>query len=124
MHEDLSLKTPIPVSSRIPSLDVLRGIAVLGGLFISIWIFGGFTNNQQIGLLLKSKGFDYRLFGTVVLDADRRNPQLAARLATAFRSWRSLEKVRREQARRVLEEIKAQGELSTDLRDIVERTLA
>ncbi len=54
-------------SPRIPSLDVIRGIGVLGALFISIWIFGGLTNNQQTGLLLKSKGFDYRLFGTVDL---------------------------------------------------------
>lgn len=52
-------------SQRIPSLDVLRGIGVLGILFISIWLFGGFSINQQNGLLLKSKGFDYRLFGTV-----------------------------------------------------------
>src|SRR5262245_25942193 len=55
---------PMP---RIQSLDVLRGIAVLAGLFVSIWIFGGFSNNQQNGLLIKSKGFDYRLFGTVNL---------------------------------------------------------
>ena len=56
---------PTLLSPRIPSLDILRGIAVLGALFISIWIFGGFSANQQNGLLIKSKGFDYRLFGTV-----------------------------------------------------------
>jgi uncharacterized protein len=78
LHDDVSLKTPVPISSRIPSLDVLRGIAVLGGLFISIWIFGGFTNNQQIGLLLKSKGFDYRLFGTVDLLLDGKMRALIA----------------------------------------------
>jgi len=52
---------------RIPSLDVLRGIAVLAALFVSVWVFGGFSENQQTGLLLTSKGFDYRLFGTVDL---------------------------------------------------------
>lgn len=57
---------PLP-NSRLVSLDVLRGVAVLGALFISVWIFGGFSNNQQNGLLLKSKGYDYRLFGTVDL---------------------------------------------------------
>ena len=57
--------TPTLLSPRIPSLDILRGIAVLGAQFISIWIFGGFSANQQNGLLIKSKGFDYRLFGTV-----------------------------------------------------------
>src|SRR4026209_2576224 len=55
------------LSPRIASLDVIRGAGILGALFVSIWIFGGFTINQQNGLLLKSKGFDYRLFGTVDL---------------------------------------------------------
>ena len=54
-------------SSRIASLDVIRGIAILGALFVSIWIFGGFSNNQQTGLLLRSKGLNYRLFGAVDL---------------------------------------------------------
>lgn len=54
-------------SSRIASLDVIRGIAILGALFVSIWIFGGFSHNQQTGLLLRSKGINYRLFGAVDL---------------------------------------------------------
>lgn len=57
----------IAYSPRIASLDVLRGIAVLGALFVSVWILGGFSENQQMGLLLKSKGFEHRLFGTVNL---------------------------------------------------------
>lgn len=61
----ISIENPLSPLPRISSLDVLRGIAVLGALFVSIWIFGGFSTNQQNGLLLKSKGFDYRLFGTV-----------------------------------------------------------
>jgi uncharacterized protein len=60
----ISTENPASLSLRIPSLDVLRGIAVLAGLLISIWIFGGFSTNEQNGLLLKSKGFNYRLFGT------------------------------------------------------------
>jgi uncharacterized protein len=55
------------LSPRIQSLDVIRGIGILGALFVSIWIFGGFTENQQTGLLLRSKGTDYRLFGTINL---------------------------------------------------------
>jgi len=54
-------------SPRIASLDVIRGAGILGALFVSIWVFGGFTTNAQNGLLLKSKGFDYRLFGTMDL---------------------------------------------------------
>ncbi|HVF80933.1 MAG TPA: hypothetical protein VM884_03325, partial [Flavisolibacter sp.] len=56
---------PTAFTPRIQSLDVLRGIAVLFALFISIWAFGGFSRNDQNGLLLASKGFGYRLFGAV-----------------------------------------------------------
>ena len=54
-------------TTRIQLLDVLRGVGILGALFVSIWIFGGFSTNDQNGLLLKSKGWDYRLFGSVSL---------------------------------------------------------
>jgi uncharacterized protein len=62
----LSGSLPVP-SLRLASLDVIRGIAILGALFVSIWIFGGFTANEQTGLLQRSKGLNYRLFGTVDL---------------------------------------------------------
>jgi len=66
ISESSSHPSPL-LSQRIPSLDVLRGIAILGALFVSVWIFGGFSANQQTGLLLKSKGLNYRLFGSVDL---------------------------------------------------------
>ena len=52
---------------RIHSLDVLRGIAVLGALLASIWIFGGFSRNMQTNLLLHPSGGNYRLFATISL---------------------------------------------------------
>jgi len=48
--------------NRIFSLDVLRGIALLGILLISIWEFGGFSNNEQIRLRLLQKGNNYNLY--------------------------------------------------------------
>ncbi|WP_292609608.1 aminopeptidase N C-terminal domain-containing protein, partial [Mesorhizobium sp.] len=51
-------------------------------------------------------------------------PQLAARLATALRSWRSLEPARQGKAREALLLIANTENLSADLRDIIERTLA
>jgi aminopeptidase N len=59
-----------------------------------------------------------------VLAVEKRNPQVAARLATALRSWRSLESVRQEKAREALLRLAGAEGLSADLRDIVERTLA
>ncbi|HEV7414748.1 MAG TPA: DUF3458 domain-containing protein, partial [Tianweitania sediminis] len=68
-------------------------------------------------------GSGYALFCDAVLAVEQRNPQVAARIATAFRSWRSLEPVRREKARQALVAISQVPNLSSDLRDIVERTL-
>ena len=62
-----TIHPPDTSSQRIQSLDILRGIAVLAALFISIWFFGGFSANQQNGLLLQSRGGNYRLWGTVDL---------------------------------------------------------
>src|SRR5215204_663470 len=68
----------IEFTPRIQSLDVLRGIAVLFALFISIWFFGGFSQNMQNGLLLSSKGLNYRLFGTIDLLFDGKMRALIA----------------------------------------------
>ena len=74
---DLSFK-PDSISNRIQSLDVLRGIAVLGALIVSIWVFGGFSSQQQNQLLLQSKGWNYRLFGAIELLFDGKMRALIA----------------------------------------------
>lgn len=58
---------PVSFSNRIQSLDVLRGIAVLCALFVSIWMFGGFSNQQQNQLILESKGWNYRMLAAINL---------------------------------------------------------
>ncbi|OQM73589.1 aminopeptidase N [Manganibacter manganicus] len=86
-------------------------------------LIGTFANANQTGFN-RADGEGYRLFADIVTRTDRNNPQLAARLATALRSWRSLEPGRQMKAREALVSIANAGNLSTDLRDIVERTLA
>jgi len=86
-------------------------------------LVGTFANANQTGFH-RADGEGYRFFAEMVLEAERRNPQLAARLATAMRSWRSLEAGRRDKARATLLSISGTEGLSTDLRDIVERMLA
>ncbi len=68
-------------------------------------------------------GQGYRLVGEVVLELDRRNPQVAARLLSAFKTWRVLEPVRRKKAQAELRRIADQDGLSRDVSDIVERSL-
>jgi aminopeptidase N len=69
-------------------------------------------------------GEGYRFVADAVIDLDARNPQVAARMMTAFRSWRALEPQRREKAEAELRRVAAHAPLSNDVRDIVERSLA
>ncbi len=68
------------------------------------------------------KGFDF--VADFVLALDPKNPQVAARLMGAFRSWRALEVKRRVKAEVALRRVAAAPALSPDLNDIVARTLA
>jgi aminopeptidase N len=86
-------------------------------------LIGTLANASQTGFH-RADGEGYRFLADTIVDIDRRNPQLAARLATAFRSWRSLEPRRQARAREALLSMRAAGKLSADLGDIVERTLA
>jgi aminopeptidase N len=86
-------------------------------------LIGTFSTMNQTGFH-RADGAGYRLFVDNVLAIEKRNPQLAARLATALRSWRSLEPARQQAAREALTALAAPKDLSSDLRDIVERTLA
>jgi aminopeptidase N len=67
-------------------------------------------------------GFDF--VADFVLALDPKNPQVAARLMGAFRSWRALEAKRRGRAESTLRRIAATPSLSRDVQDIVARTLA
>jgi len=68
-----------------------------------------------------ARGYDF--VAETVLALDPKNPQVAARMTTAFRSWRALEPVRRGRAEAALRRIAAAPTLSRDLRDITARSL-
>jgi aminopeptidase N len=72
----------------------------------------------------RSDGASYNFVADFVLDLDPKNPQVAARLMSAFRSWRTLEAQRRGHAEAVLRRVAAKPALSRDVHDIVARTLA
>jgi aminopeptidase N len=68
-------------------------------------------------------GQGYDFIANTVLALDRKNPQVAARLATAFRSWRTMDAPRRAKAEAALNRIKSAAGLSRDVADIVQRAL-
>jgi aminopeptidase N len=69
-------------------------------------------------------GSGYDFVASVVLSLDCRNPQVAARILGSFRSWQTLEAGRRLLGQAALRRIAATENLSADVRDIVERSLA
>jgi aminopeptidase N len=85
-------------------------------------LIGGFAASNPTGFN-RPDGLGYLFVADRILELDRRNPQVAARLMTAFRSWRTLEPVRRAKARDAMESVARQRRLSRDLRDIVDRSL-
>jgi aminopeptidase N len=72
----------------------------------------------------RADGAGHAFVADIVLELDPKNPQVAARLLTAFRAWRTLEPARRENAQAALSRIAAVTTLSRDVSDIVGRTLA
>ncbi len=68
-------------------------------------------------------GSGYDLLVETVMAVDPKNPQVAARLLAAFRSWRSLESGRRGLAEAALQRVAAVKDLSADVRDIAQRSL-
>ncbi len=68
-------------------------------------------------------GEGYEFVAGKVLEIDEFNPQVASRILTSFRSWRSLEAGRRKLARRALNRIAKSKTLSRDVHEIVTRML-
>ena len=68
-------------------------------------------------------GSGYELVGETVLEIDRFNPQIAARLCGAFKSWQMLETKRKNKAKKQLEHIASDKKLSRDTYEIVNKTL-
>jgi len=85
-----------------------------------VWSFA-FANQTQFN---RADGAGFAFVADHVLALDAMNPQVASRLMATFKSWRALEPVRRARAEAELRRVAAAPSLSTDVHDIVERSLA
>jgi aminopeptidase N len=86
-------------------------------------LIGAFSNaNLTRFHALDGSGYD--LLTRIVLELDPKNPQLAARLLSALRSWRTLEPRRRALVEAKLRHIIDQEGLSPDTKDIATRALS
>ncbi|WP_075217500.1 aminopeptidase N [Mongoliimonas terrestris] len=86
-------------------------------------LVGSFANLNPTQFA-RPDGAGFGFVADTVILLDEKNPQVAARIVTSFRSWRSYEPRRRALAEAALHRIAAKPGLSRDVGDIVERTLA
>ncbi|HEX9572304.1 MAG TPA: aminopeptidase N C-terminal domain-containing protein, partial [Burkholderiales bacterium] len=80
-----------------------------------------FANQKEFN---RPDGAGYDFIADTVLKLDPKNPQLAARLLSALKSWRVLEAGRRALAQAALRRVAGEPSLSRDSSDIVQRALA
>ena len=85
-------------------------------------LLGAFVRNNPSGFH-RVDGAGYRLLADRLVALDALNPQVAARLATAFNGWQRLEPRRREAARVVVVELAAHRGLSRNLAEIIDSVL-
>lgn len=86
-------------------------------------LIGAFATGNPVAFN-RPDGHGYELLTGAIGRIDAKNPQVAARLMTAMRSWRNLECGRRGRARAAIAALGRNRHLSGDLKDIVDRTLA
>jgi aminopeptidase N len=85
-------------------------------------LVGSFASGNQLNFN-REDGAGYGFVVDKVLEIDKFNPQIAARLLGAFRSFRTLEPKRRKLAKAALTTVASRPGLSRDVHEIVTRTL-
>jgi aminopeptidase N len=121
----LALQAAIPergTLDRVRALTAHRAFSMANPNRVRALI-GSFAqaNHTQFN---RADGAGYDFVADILIALDPKNPQVAARLMGAFRSWRALEPERRGRAEATLRRVAAKGSLSRDVTDIVARTLA
>ncbi|WP_342358507.1 aminopeptidase N [Terrarubrum flagellatum] len=128
--EPLVLDKWMALQATIPERETLARVRRL----MAHPVFSLSTPNRVYALIMsfaqgnprefhRPDGEGHRFIADLILELDARNPQVASRLATSFRTWKSLESGRRGSARTQLERLAGAGALSRDVADIVTRTL-
>jgi aminopeptidase N len=86
-------------------------------------LVGSFASGNPVQFA-RPDGAGFRFVAEFVADVDKRNPQVASRVLTAFRTFRTYESGRRAAAEAALRDLAEAGGLSRNVADILERTLS
>jgi aminopeptidase N len=120
----LMVQATAPVSGaleRVTALTLHSAFSITNPNRVRALITTFATGNQT--QFNRADGAGFAFVAEKVLTLDRINPQVAARLLSAFRSWRSLEPRRRAYAEAELKRVAATLGLSRDVADIAARSL-
>ena len=113
---------PVPGTlERVSALTLHPAFSITNPNRVRALITTFATGNQT--QFNRADGAGFAFVAEKVLTLDRINPQVAARLLSAFRSWRSLEPRRRAYAEAELKRVAATPGLSRDVADIAARSL-
>jgi len=85
-------------------------------------LVGVFCNQNRVNFH-RADGAGYAFLADRIIELDRKNPQIAARLLTPLTRWRKLTADRSELMQKELQRIKAQPELSKDVLEVVTKSL-
>ncbi|KEQ16663.1 aminopeptidase N [Endozoicomonas numazuensis] len=85
-------------------------------------LLGGFASGNM-KQFHSGSGEGYEFLADWIITLDKQNPQTASRLMTPLTRWKKYEPVCREHMRKALERIKAVPDLSTDIYEVVTKSL-
>lgn len=87
-------------------------------------VVGGYAMANPVGFHSPPSGEGYIWLADVVLQLDKNNPQVAARMVSAFTRWRKYNSSRQETMKAQLERIRGTKGLSNDVFEICDKSLA
>ncbi|MDH1010469.1 aminopeptidase N [Pseudomonas nicosulfuronedens] len=86
-------------------------------------LIGAFANQNAVNFH-RADGAGYRFLADQIITLNALNPQIASRLLTPLTRWRKYAPARQAQMKAELERILASGELSSDVYEVVSKSLA
>ena len=84
-------------------------------------VFGAFSHNMLHFHREDMASYDF--LGDIVLDIDKKNPQIAARLVQPLIQWKRYEENASQAMKAVLQSMQSSGVLSSDLNEVVLKSL-
>ncbi len=124
MDKWFSVQTQLPgdvVLDRVRELEADSAFTLKNPNRVNA-LFGAWARNNPDGFH-RPDGSGYRLLAERLAQLDAINPQVAARLATAFNGWQRLEPARHAVARAAIDSLAGQPGLSRNLTEIVQSML-